>query len=92
METILVFRKKNNLPQNLKNKLYIISQLQNNYLFLHIAWVCVDTTDKSPHLVFAMVQEPYIQRSLKKGPFDLATRDMDSELRYGLGNVLGTQP
>ena len=26
-----------------------------------------------------------------EGPFDLTTRDMGSELRYGLGNVLGTQ-
>ena len=30
-------------------------------------------------------------RPFEEGPFDLTTRDMGSELRYGLGKVLGTQ-
>ena len=42
----------------------------------------------SRHLVFAMVQEPYIQHPLKEGPFDLTIRDMGSEFRYILGKVL----
>ena len=29
--------------------------------------------------------------SFKEGPFDLTTKDMSLELRYGFGKVLGTQ-
>ena len=44
----------------------------------------------SHHLVFVMVQEPYIQRPLEEGPFDLTIRGMGSEFRYALRKVLGT--
>ena len=33
----------------------------------------------------------YIYHSFEEGPFGLTTRYMGSELRYGLGKVLGTQ-
>ena len=36
----LIFTEKKNLQQILENKLYIILQLQNNYLFPRITWVC----------------------------------------------------
>ena len=35
----LIFRKNNYLQKNLENKLYIIVQLKNNYLFPRVAWV-----------------------------------------------------
>ena len=54
-------------------------------------WQAPWTQGGSRHLVFAMVQEPYIQRPFEEGPFDFTTKDMGSEFRYTLGKVLGTQ-
>ena len=80
---------KNPLSLNIKENLEV---LLSYFLFLFLfsfSFFNVDARGsffRSHHLVFTMALHPF-----EEGPFDLTTRDMGLELRYGLGKLLGTQ-